>query len=201
MGVRDTLREQSKAKTFESGTPINFGANYVLKVVKVKGQEGRTRAGGKTTYFIAEHKVIKADVFLTPDEIEKLAPQFRPNKVGTTASLVVDLNTDWGGGIMLNYLKAVSNDPIEAFQENDGAYIEELCDDVRNPCKGLYVGCTTSQKPVKGKEDSTDPKDLRTRQKFTHMGDVDKENAAWLDEIDKKIAAAKAEKEAAAKSA
>lgn len=180
MSVLDTFAKrvaERKEKVRGDGNNLNGGATYELEVESVTVGPGFSKKLNRESSFITPtFKVVSTEVHLDAESLAKLPSHKRPNAPGSTAAMPLCLEEDWSMDKAIKILAAVTDEPISELdkQRDDGTgsgktttLIKEIVSEAQ-PLKGCRVMCDAFEKPLKGKENSTNPSDFRTRHKFFH---------------------------------
>ena|SRR5712692_642134 len=158
--LREMLRERTKeAKVYSTAPFIQPGAIYRFRVNVLKVFKGRK----SPLNFVAELVVVERKLTITEAEVSALPLDKRPNAIGSSASFLQDLMTDWGPGLVLGFVAALLDESVDNIrtEENGTTLIEEVAGEA-NPCKDLEIWCEAYVAPNKKGEPST-----RTR--WTHI--------------------------------
>lgn len=147
MSVRDDLKKVVGAKASIAGQYIKAWGKYRLRLDEMIVTTGRKSTGGQTTYFIARHTVLDMQPIT---DLAKLGPMNQPNAKGSSANLVIDVNTDYGPGLIMAYLCTLTGDAEGDF---DLSVLNTVCGEPGElgdqPLKGLEIIDEAIEKPQK----------------------------------------------------
>jgi hypothetical protein len=150
--ARAYAQKIANSKPAGSGNPIRDGDFlFAIKNLSVKPSDK-----GSQTWFIAEFLTIKsAPVDVAPDMITTDKPIVAPNAPGSTASMVVDLNSQMGPANVKEIAAAVWGKKHSDLTEDD--FVKFLSENVdlpgdatgkAQPLMGRVMSCKTTRKLV-----------------------------------------------------
>jgi len=193
MGVRDNIRN---AKPMKNSPDMQSGAIFDCVIETLKETAGTDSEGNPADWFVAEVLIEKTQITLSPEEMEKKAPSRRPNAAGTSAAIKLNTKLGWAANNAIALLTGVlPTSQEELFQERCAVGCEKfarekncehktavLFDDLigeDNPCAGVKFRVETYDKPVRTlkypalADGSPDPRDMRTRFRYTRIDQQD----------------------------